>query len=149
MDRLAPHDPQMPCYCNSGRTFLDCCHRFLSGRVYPGVPEALMRARYSAYVVGDAEFIRSTWSERTRPDVVHLDPTVTYTRLEVHSTIGGPFDVEGKVHFTAYYEVHLPHQDLSKEPPEKYSMTEFSIFDRDPVTNRWQYLEGEVSEKRL
>lgn len=42
-----------------------------------------MRARYSAYAVGDAGFIWRTWHPRTRPDDVHLDPELRWTSLEI------------------------------------------------------------------
>lgn len=65
--------------------------------------EQLMRARYSAYVVGDCDYLWRSWHPRTRPDSVSgCGPE--WTRLEIiDSVAGGPEDESGEVEFLAYY----------------------------------------------
>jgi SEC-C motif domain protein len=49
-----------PCPCGSGKGYAACC-----GLLHAGAPaadaEALMRSRYSAYVLGLADYLRATW----------------------------------------------------------------------------------------
>jgi SEC-C motif-containing protein len=64
-----------------------------------------MRSRYTAFAVGDVDYLRDTWHPSTRPTRVEPDPSRRWTRLEVHETTGGGvFDREGTVAFTAHYE---------------------------------------------
>ena len=64
-----------------------------------------MRSRYSAFALGDADFLFRTWHPRTRPLDVTVDPSITWTGLEVIDTAaGGPDDDHGEVEFTALFE---------------------------------------------
>jgi SEC-C motif-containing protein len=53
------------CPCGSGLAYPACCGRYHQGLPAP-TAEALMRARYSAYVLYDNAFIAATWHARTR-----------------------------------------------------------------------------------
>lgn len=66
--------------------------------------EQLMRSRFSAFAVGDRDYLLATWHPTTRPSELELDPERRWYRLDVLSTrLGGPFDTEGVVEFTAYH----------------------------------------------
>lgn len=52
-------DEKMTCPCHSGRPYSDCCQPYHKGKAAP-TPEALMRARYSAFALHDADFIMGT-----------------------------------------------------------------------------------------
>lgn len=63
-----------------------------------------MRSRYSAFAVGDADYLRRTWHPSQRPADLTLDPAITWTRLAVLETSGGGlFDTTGTVRFRAVY----------------------------------------------
>lgn len=47
------------CPCGSGQKFKRCCRAAHRGEA-PGAPSDLVRARYSAYVVGDVAFIQAS-----------------------------------------------------------------------------------------
>ena len=57
---------QVLCPCHSGRLYTECCQPYHKGKLAP-TPEALMRARYSAYALHNADFIMQT----THPDSPH------------------------------------------------------------------------------
>jgi len=63
--------PTSPCPCGSGHRYGPCCGRWHAGQPAPGA-EALMRSRYSAYVIGDAGYLLATWHPRTRPPELSL-----------------------------------------------------------------------------
>jgi SEC-C motif-containing protein len=66
----------------------------------------LMRSRYSAFAVGDAQYLLDTWDASTRPRALHLDPDVAWYRLDIVQTVrGGMLDTEGTVEFRARYTV--------------------------------------------
>lgn len=64
-----------------------------------------MRARYSAFAVGDADFLFRSWHPRTRPEDLtagDLPPAATWTGLRVLDVVaGGPGDDDGVVEFVA------------------------------------------------
>jgi len=60
-----------PCPCGSGQSLAACCATVHSGQKNPE-PQALMRARYSAYVLGLSEFLLASWAPSTRPAAADL-----------------------------------------------------------------------------
>jgi SEC-C motif-containing protein len=63
-----------------------------------------MRSRYSAFAVGDADYLSDTWDRAGRPADIELDDALRWTRLEILETVrGGPFDADGVVEFRAHY----------------------------------------------
>lgn len=63
-----------------------------------------MRSRYSAFAVGDEDYLIRSWHPDTRPASVDLDPRTEWVRLEILSTgAGTPFHNEGTVEFRAHF----------------------------------------------
>ena len=92
------------CPCGLGEPYDDCCGRFHRGAPAPSA-ELLMRARYSAYVVGERDFLLRTWHEKTRPRMLTVEDGQHWKGLSILArTGGGLFDAEGTVEFKARYE---------------------------------------------
>jgi len=63
-----------------------------------------MRSRYSAFVVGDADYLLRTHHPSTRPATLDLDPGIRWYRLDILGrTRGGVLDTDGEVEFRASY----------------------------------------------
>ncbi|GGP67497.1 hypothetical protein GCM10010185_45440 [Saccharothrix coeruleofusca] len=63
-----------------------------------------MRSRYSAFALGDEDYLLRTWHRGTRPRSLDLDPEQRWTGLEVLSTTGGGLLANaGSVRFRAHY----------------------------------------------
>lgn len=127
------------CPCSSGETYGGCCGRYHGGPAAGGAgaptAEALMRARYTAFAVGDADYLRETWASATRPDDLGLDDGTRWRGLEVLRTqAGGPFDDTGTVQFVARFR-------LADGVPGE--LRETSRFAREG--GRWVYVDGEAS----
>lgn len=91
-----------PCPCGRGVPLGECCGPFLAGKNAP-TAEHLMRSRYTAFAVGDADHLSRTWHPSTRPATLDLDPVQRWTGLEVLHTTGGSFlHTEGTVEFRAH-----------------------------------------------
>lgn len=87
-----------------------------------------MRSRYSAFVVGDSEYVWRTWHPRTRPADV-ADLSVTWTRLEVVDHVGGgPGDDTGEVEFRAHHRAGVLHE-----------RSRFAV-----RAGRWFYVDGDI-----
>ena len=69
--KSASATPPPPCPCDTGLAYDDCC-----GACHAGTPaadaRALMRSRYSAYVLGNADYLRDTWHPSTCPAALDL-----------------------------------------------------------------------------
>ncbi len=125
-----------PCPCGSGGAFGECCSPYLAGTAEAPTAERLMRSRYTAYVLGNAEYLSRTWHPATRPADLGLDDGTTWQGLTVISTSGGgEADERGIVEFTARCRV--------KETPG--NLHEVSEFVRQQ--GRWFYLDGEAPKR--
>jgi SEC-C motif-containing protein len=102
------------CPCGSRLPYDECCGPLHAGRA-AGTPtaetaEQLMRSRYSAFAVGDADYLLRTWHPSTRPRTLELDDGIEWLRLEVRDTTGGgPNDDRGTVEFVADYWAAADH----------------------------------------
>ena len=97
------------CPCASGKTFGQCCGPILNGEHKAETAVDLMRARYSAYAVGDVKFlfassgpeVRAEFDEKTTRD---WSKSAQWQGLDVTATEkGGKDDEEGEVSFVAHY----------------------------------------------
>lgn len=123
------------CPCGSGSAYDDCCGPLHRQERQAENPEALMRSRYAAYAVGDADHLFRTWHPRTRPDDLSLDPALVWTSLEILSVEEGTEDNPdvGFVAFRAHWSAGGRTSVLAER----------SRFVRR--AGRWVYLDGEVS----
>ncbi|MET0480351.1 MAG: YchJ family metal-binding protein [Mycetocola sp.] len=92
------------CPCLSGEAYGLCCAPFHRGQAGAPTAERLMRARYSAFVVGDVDYLLRSWHPSTRPASLELDPELRWYRLDILATRrGGLLDDDGVVEFRAFY----------------------------------------------
>jgi SEC-C motif domain protein len=97
---------QQPCPCGSGRSLADCCLPLLSGSSHARTAESLMRSRYSAYVLGNAEYLAASWHVSTRPPQLDAGTNVEWLGLQVLSCRAGmENDTRGSVEFIARYRL--------------------------------------------
>ena len=54
------------CPCGSGMVFMECCEKHILGYETAPTALALMRSRYSAYVIKNADYLIATTHESTR-----------------------------------------------------------------------------------
>jgi SEC-C motif-containing protein len=126
-------EPIGPCPCGRGLPYADCCGPILAGDAPARTAEALMRSRYSAYVVGDAAHLLRTWAPETRPTRVTFDPNRRWTGLTILDvTDGGLLARTGEVEFVAE----------ATNDGEEDDLHERSRFRRDG--GAWLYVDGAV-----
>lgn len=126
----------MNCPCGKPVAYEACC-----GRCHAGTPaanaEALMRSRYSAYVLGLEPYLLATWHPSTRPASLDLaaTPAPKWLGLEVkrHEATGPD---AARVEFVARYKVG----------GRAHRLHEVSRFVREE--GRWFYLDGDIEEDR-
>lgn len=128
--------PQCP--CGSGSEFSTCCAPVLDDSRPATTAEALMRARYSAYVRGDIDFVMSSTlpASRSDSDVAAMRAwaeQAEWESLEVRATReGAAEDSRGEVEFIARYRL----QGQAQHHHEK------SLFVKQD--GRWFFQDGTV-----
>lgn len=121
------------CPCGSGKAYTACCGPYLDGGQRPATAEALMRSRYSGYVLARKDYLLRTWHGSTRPGTLDFNDagTVRWLGLKIVRTeAGGPDDARGVVEFVARYKVG----------GKAHRLHEISRFVREG--GRWFYLDG-------
>lgn len=121
-----------PCPCGSGASLVACCGRWHAGEAAP-TAEALMRSRYSAYVLGLEDYLLATWHDSTRPVELGLatqSPRPTWLGLSVKRH-------ENPTHDTAIVEF-VARLRMGGGSAER--MHETSRFVREG--RRWFYVDG-------
>lgn len=122
------------CLCSSGLDYPECCGRFHNGETEPATAESLMRSRFTAYALRDADYLRNTWDSGKCPGVIDFSrETAVWHRLAVIDTKkGGPQDDKGIVEFKAYYR--QDGVDCVLHEVSRFVKTE----------GRWFYLDGVI-----
>lgn len=93
-----------PCPCGSGQNLVDCCAPVIAGESIAKTAEALMRSRYTAYVLGNAGYLAASWHPSTRPAQLDVSGQIEWLGLDVRACRAGlAADTKGTVEFIARY----------------------------------------------
>lgn len=123
------------CPCGTGLPYPRCCGLWHHGpqRLQAPTAEALMRSRYSAYVLDLLDYLRDTWHPDTRPTRIEPNPPGRkWLGLDVKR-----HTVQDDSHAQVEFIAHSRLQDKGRR------MHEVSRFVRED--GRWLYLDGDVS----
>ncbi len=124
------------CYCKSGLEFAECCEPILKVLDVASTALALMRSRYSAYCLGDVNYLKATthdhsWSDEELKFIQDWADNSTWQHLEIVS------HNKDTVEFKAYYIFdgvqHLHHEK--------------SAFLK--VNDMWKYVDGNIYEDKV
>ncbi|OGR29173.1 MAG: hypothetical protein A2091_10630 [Desulfuromonadales bacterium GWD2_61_12] len=97
------------CPCGSGRDYAACCEPIISGKKAAETAEQLMRARYSAHVKVNVDFLFDSTHPDHREGYDHKGTKAWAEKSAWHgleilaTTAGGPKDETGEVHFVARF----------------------------------------------
>ncbi len=100
------------CHCKSGKPFAECCEPYIKGASKAPTAEALMRSRYSAYVLEDISYLGKTLHPKEREDFDEAGAAkwareANWLGLEIVRTDqGGTDDSKGEVEFKVSYKRH-------------------------------------------
>jgi len=135
--------PNAPCPCGQGRKYKRCCGPLHRGKV-ANTPEALMRARYTAYTYHNVDYIINT----THPEGLIYQANIIAWRDELQK-----FCQE-----TTFVQLKIVSTKMADEPEvgwvtfhvtltqglQDASFGERSRFERHQ--GQWKYFSGEVYE---
>jgi SEC-C motif domain protein len=127
------------CPCGSNMPFDECCKPIIEGIKQAETAQSLMRSRYSAYVINDAQYLMdsthfSTKFNFSKSQIEAWAKQSSWQKLEIVNTQNGlKNDDSGKVEFKAYYKdskgvSHIHHEKSSFKKEE----------------GRWYFVDGNV-----
>lgn len=121
------------CYCGNSISFEECCAPYIEEIKKPATAEALMRSRYSAYAIGNADYLVETTHISTRKhhkksDILAWSKANQWLKLIVLNA------TENTVTFEAYFLDENLNAQIHKE--HSYFKLENGI---------WYYVDGEFS----
>ena len=119
------------CPCESSKPYVHCCQPHHQGIPAP-TAEALMRSRYTAYVLGLEDYLLKTWHADTRPQSLNLaeDTSIKWLGLQVKRS-------ENISHNTAIVEFVARYSLGGKKAERLHEISQFLRTDQE-----WYYLRG-------
>lgn len=130
------------CPCGSGVSYSDCCEQIISGNIVATTAEQLMRARYSAYVFANVDFIFDSTHPDHRDGYDHAGTkewaeTAEWHELElIRTKNGGKDDSIGEVEFIARFSQNGTRQEHHEEGQFKKK------------DGRWYFTDGYMARQK-
>ena len=125
------------CPCGSRKKYQYCCGKYLSGKELPETAEQLMKSRYTAFCLGDIDYLIATLhpDKRTEKDRKELTKSINNTTwlglTIIDSSQGKKNDKLGYVEFVAVFKI--------SEPQQLHERSKFLKTD-----GKWFYVEGDI-----
>ena len=123
--------PMSTCFCNTSKPFSECCEPYILGHQKAPTAETLMRSRYSAYCVCNADYLMATTHFSTRKfhdkaETLAFATQNQWVKLEIITSS------EKIVEFKAYYV------DNNLQPQTHHEKSTFR-----QEEGSWYYVDGE------
>ena len=127
------------CSCGSGAPLASCCGPFHQGLAKAQTAEQLMRSRYSAYALGEIEYLIGTHPEpqtplqKRRRELRANSRQIRWMALEILAVEGGGIeDCQGTVQFAAHFVAS----------GQRRCLRETSLFQRrdGQLSGEWLYI---------
>ncbi len=133
------------CPCGSDKDYAVCCEPIIAGKQQAETAEQLMRARYSAHVTVDVDFLYATTHPDYRENYDHKGTKLWAENSEWHgleivgTTAGGSTDENGEVEFIARFrdkEGLRSHHERGqfKRKRKKWLFTEGEMVKSQPIS---------------
>jgi len=121
------------CICGNKASAKKCCLPLINEGMPAKNARELMRSRYTAYVLGQAQYLLDSWHNSTRPAEINLDDAMRWTGLSVLNATKEKNNI-AYVEFVAQF-------DCGGETGQMHERSEF-VFEN----NQWFYVAGEQVE---
>lgn len=138
-------DPALNCPCGLPRRYADCCGALHARFAHDGLlsapsAEALMRSRYSAFVLDRRDYLLASWHPRTRPaQLPPPEPGLRWLGLQLLAQAELDADPDANLdtnHATVRFVAR------SKLGGRAHRLVETSRFER--VNDAWLYVDGDL-----
>ncbi len=123
------------CPCGTNLSYTACCQPFVELGQQPPTAEALMRSRYTAFTLKNADYLLRSWHPSTSPKELDLATSLNWCKLEIVATKeGSENDTQGIVEFKATYMGQGKTGTL-------HEVSRFTLEE-----GRWFYVAGDVQD---
>ena len=122
------------CPCGGG-LFAECCGKFIYQHAIPQTAEALMRSRYTAYVLREEGYLKATWYGSSRPTEPLFENDHGFKWIGLTVCNHEQDENWATVEFIARYKAN----------GRAHRLHEISRFTRE--NGRWFYLDGQFPEE--
>ncbi|MBD9423207.1 hypothetical protein IB259_28415 [Achromobacter sp. ACM04] len=126
--------PSTACPCGGPKPYSECCGRWHEGPQAMQAPtaEALMRSRYSAFVLDNLPYLLATWHPSTRPSALEPNPPgLKWLGLAIKQTRS-----QDPEHATVEFVAR------SRQAGRAHRLHELSRFVRED--GQWFYVDGDL-----
>ncbi|RSF04404.1 YchJ family protein [Achromobacter aegrifaciens] len=126
--------PSTACPCGGPKPYSECCGRWHEGPQAMQAPtaEALMRSRYSAFVLDELPYLLATWHPSTRPSALEPNPPgLKWLGLAIKQTRS-----QDPEHATVEFVAR------SRQAGRAHRLHELSRFVRED--GQWFYVDGDL-----
>ncbi|RIJ01708.1 hypothetical protein DXK93_20895 [Achromobacter sp. K91] len=126
--------PSTACPCGGPKPYSECCERWHEGPQAMQAPtaEALMRSRYSAFVLDKLPYLLATWHPSTRPSALEPNPPgLKWLGLAIKQTRS-----QDPEHATVEFVAR------SRQAGRAHRLHELSRFVRED--GQWFYVDGDL-----
>ena len=133
----------MSCHCGEGQSFEVCCEPYILKKDKPKTAEALMRSRYSAFVVGAVDYIYETHlpnkrQEVSKDEIMAWSQDSSWHGLEiVEKSDGEAKNSSGIVEFIAKYSTN----------DQRYNHHERASFEK--IEDEWFFVDGKIIKNSM
>lgn len=129
---------EIKCPCQSGLDYSHCCEPFIEGIMPAPTPLALMRSRYTSYVLQKTHYLVTTWlideslQEALTHSITESYADTDWQGLHIISAEPAQSDDIGFVEFMAHYQEH--------SSSRHHTLYERSRFQK--IAGKWYYVDG-------
>lgn len=137
---MPPTNKYLPCPCQSKQLYSKCCKPFHDGAALPATPEQLMRSRFSAYALHNADYVMDT----THPE----NPAYTKDRSAWKESILSFCHLTqfNGLQISESTDEHVTFTAILQQQGKDAGFTERSKFVK--VNDRWLYQSGEFIPRK-
>ncbi|WP_405607993.1 YchJ family protein [Polaribacter sp. Asnod1-A03] len=114
----------MKCPCNPSKQYEDCCKKAHQNIQSVATAEALMRSRYSAFVLADIDYLQKSHHSKTRPSKREKEEIFTWTKSVEWIKLDVLQSTKNTVEFKAYFyengSLNVIHENSFFEKEDNY-----------------------------
>lgn len=129
--------PDSPCPCNSDKAYSACCGLYIGTKEHAPNPEAMMRSRYTAYVIGDIDHLMKTIPLLQRKA---FDQRAALAWSKAAEWLG--LDVKGSKEFEQGKKARVEFIAKYKIEGEEQIHHEIALFEK--TQNRWFFIDSKI-----
>lgn len=144
------------CFCGSHNNFSVCCQPFIEGKTSVNTAEQLMRSRFSAYAIGNAQYVYDTYAksaqvEQSVEEIAQWGNSCVWIALIIHpleASINSA--TEQFVEFSAFYISNNTLCELREksrfilEKNDTENKEVKSESTHSTIQPQWRYIDGDI-----